>query len=208
MVSKVVNLCIRPFRHVFSDRSYERYYSLAKWDLKYREEKYDLSGRNEDGRYGALLQILRRYDCGTMLDLGCGDGLLWQKYRPLSDCELIGIDYSPAAVAKANALNIPHCRFDCGDYRTFRPDQPISVVIFNESLYYIDDFLTALRKSNEWLNEGGVVVISMFDTLVTRRIWKKILHEYVSLQAVTIKDHESRRSWTIRVFPRTQPAQP
>jgi len=208
MVSKVVKLFIRPFRHVFSDRSYERYYSLKTWDQKYREEKYDLSGKNEDGRYGVLLQILRRYDFGTLVDLGCGDGLLWRKYRPLSDSELIGIDYSPTAVAKANALNVPHCRFECGDYRTFRPEQPVSIVVFNESLYYIDDFLTAVHKGNEWLSEKGVVVVSMFDTLVTRRIWKKLLQEYVAIQAVTIRDHESGRNWTIRVFPRRQTSQP
>jgi trans-aconitate methyltransferase len=205
MVSKVVDLSIRTFRHIFADRSYERYYSSQTWEQKYRDEKYDLSSKKEDGRYGALLQILRRYDHGTMLDLGCGDGLLWRSYRPLSDSPLIGIDYSATAVAKANTLNIPQCRFECGDYRTFRPNQQLSAVVFNESLYYIDDFLNALQKSSEWLSEGGVIVVSMFDTLVTKRIWKRVLQQYSSIQAVTIRDHESGRGWTIRVFPRRQP---
>lgn len=204
MISKVVGFSTRMFRHVFSDRSYEAYYSAQTWERKYCEEKYDLSSKKEDARYGSLLQILRRYDQGPMLDLGCGDGLLWRNYRPLSHSTLIGIDYSATAVAKANALNLPHCRFDCADYRTFRLDEQVSVVVFNESLYYIDDFLSAMHKSSEWLSESGVVVVSMFDTLVTKRIWKKLLQQYFSIQGITVRDHESGRSWTMRVFPRRQ----
>lgn len=201
MIPRVVGLPIRVFRHVFIDRSYEPYYSSQTWEQKYREEKYGLSSQKEDGRYGALLQILRRYDRGSMLDLGCGDGLLWKDYRPLSNSSLVGVDYSATAVAKANALNLPNCRFNCGDYRTFLPDQQISVVVFNESLYYIDDFLDALKKSSEWLTENGAIVVSMFDTLVTARIWKKLLRQYSPIQGVTVRDHESGCSWTVRVFP-------
>lgn len=208
MISRVVGLSIRVFRHVFADRSYERYYSAQIWEQKYRDENYALGGKKEDGRYGTLLQILRRYDKGTLLDMGCGDGLLWRDYRPLSNSPLIGVDYSATAVAKANALDIPHCRFECGDYRSFRPGQPIAAVVFNESLYYIEDFLNAVRKSHEWLGESGVVVISMFDTLVTKRIWRKLLQEYTPVQGVTVWDHESRRSWTIRVFPGRQSPRP
>jgi trans-aconitate methyltransferase len=208
MISRVVGLPIRVFRHVFIDRSYEPYYSSQTWELKYRQEEYGLSSQKEDARYGALLQILRRYDRGTMVDLGCGDGLLWRDYRPLSNSSLVGVDYSATAVAKANALNLPNCRFSCGDYRSFRPDQPISVVVFNESLYYIDDFLDALHKSSEWLTEKGVVVVSMFDTLVTTRIWKKLLQRFSAIQGVTVRDHESSCSWTIRVFPGGQSPPP
>jgi trans-aconitate methyltransferase len=208
MISKIVGLSIRVVRHLFADRSYERYYSAQTWEQKYRDENYELRGKKEDGRYGTLLQILRRYDTGTLLDMGCGDGLLWRDYRPLSNSSLIGIDYSPTAVAKANTLNIPHCRFECGDYRSFRPGQPIAAVVFNESLYYIDDFLNAVRKSNEWLGENGVVIISMFDTLVTKRIWRKLLQECTPVQGVTVWDHESGCKWTVRVFPGRQSPRP
>jgi SAM-dependent methyltransferase len=200
IVRRVMGLSVRAFRHIFADRSYERYYSPQTWEQKYRDEKYDLSSKKEDARYGALLQVLRRYDRGTMLDLGCGDGLLWNNYRPLSKSPLIGIDYSATAVAKANALNVPNCRFECGDYRSYRPHQKISVVVFNESLYYVEDFLDAMHKCSEWVSQRGVIVVSMFDTSVTKRIWKKLLQQYSPIQHVTVRDHESGCSWTIRVF--------
>ena len=201
MLSKLARLPLRAFRHVFFDRSYESYYSSEVWEHKYRDEHYDLGDPQEDGRFGALIQILRRYDHGPMLDLGCGDGLLWKRYRPLSDSLLIGVDYSDTAVAKAKALAIPNTEFRAGDYRNFEPGRRLAAVVFNESLYSIDAFIQAVVKAESFLSEDGVVVVSMFDTLVTRRIWKRLLERRKWLQAVSVQDHRSQRSWTIRVFP-------
>src|ERR1700686_461748 len=164
MLSKLARLPIRAFRHVLLDRSYEPYYSSAVWEQKYRDEHYNLADPQEDGRFGALMQVLHRYDHGPMLDLGCGDGLLWKRYRPVSDSLLIGVDYSDTAVAKANSMALPNTEFRAADYRSFDPGRQLSVVVFNESLYYIDSFLDAIAKAESFLSETGVVVVSMFDT--------------------------------------------
>ncbi len=200
MLSKLVRLPVRVFRHAFLDRSYESYYSSDIWERKYRDEHYDLGDPQEDGRYGALLQVLRRYDHGPMLDLGCGDGSLWKHYRPLSDSLLIGVDYSHTAVLKANSLALPNTEFRAGDYRAFDPGRKLAVAVFNESLYYIEDFLDAIAKAESWLDGQGVVVVSMFDTLVTRRIWKRLMQRRKWLQSLSVHDHRSKRMWTIRVF--------
>jgi trans-aconitate methyltransferase len=186
---------------VLLDQSYESYYSSEIWERKYREEHYHLGDPQEDGRFGALLQVLRRYDRGPMLDLGCGDGLLWKHYRPLSDSPLIGVDYSDTAVAKANSLALPNAEFHAADYRNFKPGRQLTVVVFNESLYYIDAFLDAIATAENFLDEQGVIVVSMFDTLVTRRIWKRLLERRRWLQSISVHDQRSKRTWTIRVFP-------
>jgi trans-aconitate methyltransferase len=201
MLRKLARLPIRAFRHVLLDQSYESYYSSEIWERKYREEHYHLGDPQEDGRFGALLQVLRRYDRGPMLDLGCGDGLLWKHYRPLSDSPLIGVDYSDTAVAKANSLALPNAEFHAADYRNFKPGRQLTVVVFNESLYYIDAFLDAIATAENFLDEQGVIVVSMFDTLVTRRIWKRLLERRRWLQSISVHDQRSKRTWTIRVFP-------
>jgi len=200
MLSKLVRLPARAFRHVFLDQSYESYYPSDVWERKYRDEHYDLGDPQEDGRYGALLQVLRRYDHGPMLDLGCGDGLLWKHYRPLSNSLLVGVDYSETAVAKANSLALPSAEFRAGDYRTLDAGRKFAVAVFNESLYYINDFLDAIVKAESWLDDRGVVVVSMFDTLVTRRIWKRLVERRRWIQSLSVQDHRSKRMWTIRVF--------
>ena len=201
MLRKLARLPIRAFRHVLLDQSYESYYSSEIWERKYREEHYHLGDPQEDGRFGALLQVLRRYDRGPMLDLGCGNGLLWKHYRPLSDSPLIGVDYSDTAVAKANSLALPNAEFHAADYRNFKPGRQLTVVVFNESLYYIDAFLDAIATAENFLDEQGVIVVSMFDTLVTRRIWKRLLERRRWLQSISVHDQRSKRTWTIRVFP-------
>jgi len=201
MLRRLARLPIRAFRHVLLDQSYESYYSSEIWEKKYREEHYHLGDPQEDGRFGALLQVLRRYDRGPMLDLGCGDGLLWKHYRPLSDSPLIGVDYSDTAVAKANSLALPNAEFHAADYRNFKPGRQLTVVVFNESLYYINSFLEAIATAENFLDEQGVIVVSMFDTLVTRRIWKRLLERRKWLQSISVHDQRSQRTWAIRVFP-------
>jgi trans-aconitate methyltransferase len=200
MPSRILGLPARALRHLLLDQSYGSYYSSEIWEKKYRDENYDLGDPKEDGRYGALLQVLRRYDRGSLIDLGCGDGLLWRHYRPLSDARLIGVDYSDTAVAKANARGLERCQFLTADYRTFVPPGQVSVVVFNESLYYIEDFEGALDRAEAWLDQDGCVVVSMFDTLVTSRIWKRLAARRKWIQSLKVQDHASKVSWTIRVL--------
>jgi SAM-dependent methyltransferase len=195
----------RPTRiisHALLDESYEKYHSLETWERKYSRENYDLSVPKEDGRYGALIALLRRYDAGgPILDAGCGDGLLALRYRPLSDSHLVGIDYSKAAIDVARGRSLPNAEFHAADFTQFRPVMPFTVIVFNEALYYIDNYLETLRSMENILQPRGVFVISMFDTLVTSRIWKALNRRYRALQTVFIRDGQSGTKWTISVFP-------
>ena len=115
MLSKLARLPVRVFRHILVDRSYQSYYSAEIWENKYRNENYDLGDPKEDGRYGALMQVLRRYDRGSILDLGCGDGLLWKHYRPLSDslpgkCGLFGSGCGESKVTGNTGFRVPSRR--------------------------------------------------------------------------------------------------
>lgn len=191
----------RVLRHLFTDQSYQRYYSADVWQDKY-VNGFDLNAPAEDGRYGALVAVIRRYDRGSILDAGCGDGMLEARYRPLSDSRLVGVDYAPAAIEAARARAIAAAEFHCSDFQTFRPQERYSVIVLNESLYYVEDALGTLRLLARWLDDDGVFVVSMFETLVTRRIWKTLRTRYASLQGVAISDEASGRAWRIRVLGR------
>jgi 2-polyprenyl-3-methyl-5-hydroxy-6-metoxy-1,4-benzoquinol methylase len=193
----------RPWRlvsHLFLDKSYQKYYSAKVWDSKYGQEHYNLDVPLEDGRYGALMALLQRYDRGgPILDAGCGDGLLELRYRPLSESRLVAVDYAEAAIDIAKRRNIPATEFRTADFASFQTGETFSVVVFNESLYYMENYLDVLTKLETVLKADGVFVISMFDTMVTSRIWKAVYKRYRTVQTVTVKDGGSRRSWTIAV---------
>lgn len=195
---------VRVFRHFFVDQSAERYYSPELWQKKYAIDNYEqeLSLPEEDGRFGALTALLRRYDRGgPLLDAGCGDGLLWQRYRPLSDSTLIGIDYAPAAIEKARARNIPNTIFEASDYHKFRVPEPCSLVVFNESLYYSDDYLNVLNSMEKTLKPDGLLVISMWENAIMRRMWRRLEPMYRPIHAVSVYDEGSRKRWRMVVYP-------
>lgn len=204
-VTLLIRSSLRVFRHLFVDRDYRRYYSAESWERTWRDEFPDFSGAKEDAHCGAMLQILRRYDGGSLLDLGCGDGSLWKYYRPLSDSLLVGVDYSATAVKNANARALPNCRFHCADFRNYTPDNRFSAVVFNESIYYIDDIAGAIRRAESWLDDQGVLVLCMIDTLVTKRVWRRISAGRRTLQACRVRDLGTGRSRTIRVLAPSQP---
>lgn len=202
-LSKLLRLPARAFSHFLLDRSYQKYYSAEIWDRKYAQEQYDLSAPIEDARYGALTALLRRYDRGgPILDAGCGDGLLELRYRPLSDSRLVGIDYAQAAIETARGRNLANTEFHAADFSRLPVTGPFSVIVFNEALYYVEKYMEILGSLEGALKPEGVFVISMFDTVVTARIWKTLRQRYRPLQTAHVKDGQSGRKWTISVFPR------
>jgi 2-polyprenyl-3-methyl-5-hydroxy-6-metoxy-1,4-benzoquinol methylase len=202
-LSEVLRRPTRVLSHLMLDKSYEKYHSLEAWERQYSQDHYDLSVPKEDGRYGALTALLRRYDRGgPILDVGCGDGLLALRYRPLSESHLVGIDYSKTAIEVARGRNLPNTEFHVADLTQFRPAMSFSVIVFNEALYYIANYVETLKSMESLMQPQGVFLISMFDTLVTGRIWKALSRRYRPTQTVFIKDGQSGTKWTMSVFPR------
>lgn len=198
---RLLRLPARLFSHLLLDQSYQAYYSAEEWDRKYGKEHYDLNVPMEDGRYGALMMLLQRYDRGgPILDAGCGDGLLQERYRPFSASLLVGIDYSAVAIDAARRRQVSNAEFATADFATFRAERPYAVIVFNETLYYIENYLDVLETFERSLKADGVIIVSMFDTLVTKRIWKRLSKRYPVVQGIRIKDHASGRSWTMKVF--------
>lgn len=190
----------RAYSHVVRDHSYERYYSAASWNQEYLAG-YELDVEHEDARYGVLLAFLCRYQrSGPILDAGCGTGVLASWIRAISDVTLIGVDYAEAAIESAKSRGLANCEFIVSDFRAYRPRASFSVIVFNESLYYIDDALGLMQALRAHLDHDGVFVVSLFDTLVTKRIWHMLRDSYEVLQGVRIQNEKSRRSWRVRVL--------
>jgi trans-aconitate methyltransferase len=202
-MTKLLQLPNRVIRHLFLDGSYERYYSPEIWDGKYASG-YDLNAPAEDGRYGALLAVIRRFERGgSILDAGCGDGVLEEQLSRCSESRIVGIDYSQSAIDAANARRLPNCEFICSDYRGFQPRERFSVIVFNEALYYVEDYLATVEHLSGFLVEDGVLIVSMFETRVTSRIWKALEGTCRFLQGAMIQDETTGTRWRIRVL---QPA--
>ena len=188
----------KAIRHATVDRSYERYYSAASWNQDW-SSGYDLSVPKEDARYGTLMVMMQRYEKGgPILDVGCGDGLLAERYRSFRPTRIVGFDYSETAVEHAIARSIPNTEFFCADSRTYQPSGKFPLIVFNESLYYLQDYVGVLDTLSRALTPDGVLLISMYDTIITQRIWKNVTGRYILLQGAAVKDEQTGCRWWIR----------
>jgi 2-polyprenyl-3-methyl-5-hydroxy-6-metoxy-1,4-benzoquinol methylase len=110
-------------------------------------------------RYVTIPQTVARLrPQGSVLDVGCGEGLL---RRYLSDAyKYTGIEPSSRAVLSTQNMvdSIVHAR--CEDVVV--PKGSWDFIVFNEVLYYLADPIGVLAKYASAAASGGYVVISIF----------------------------------------------
>jgi 2-polyprenyl-3-methyl-5-hydroxy-6-metoxy-1,4-benzoquinol methylase len=108
----------------------------------------------------------------TILDAGCGEGLLAAKLRLLDYERYLGLDISAAAIARANDnLGDSRTGFEVTDLHSFESPDRFDTIIFNQSLYYLTDPAAVLARYAAMLEPGGHVIISMADSPRTRALW-------------------------------------
>jgi len=104
------------------------------WNREFIEGRW-LSGQNLDRPY--ICDIISKYlpTDGTILDLGCSDGIIASTQNGIG--KYIGVDISEIAIdsAKKRELNVP-CEWECADISKYIPQYKIDCILFRQSLYY------------------------------------------------------------------------
>jgi SAM-dependent methyltransferase len=152
--------------------------SRAAWEEQYREGAWDhLHGQDERARYDALVEILQaRKSGGAVLDVGCGDGLLRDRLRPLGYSRFVGVDLSAAAIGRAAAVEDERAEFLAADAESFAPagGARFDAIVFNECVYYFTRPVETVARYRQFLAPGGIFLISMFRSLRTAAIAREL----------------------------------
>lgn len=138
------------------DRFVESWSALIKkkasaWGVsrKYREERGELIDRIPAG-------------ARTILDIGCGRGLLGRGIRErIGSVELLGIEMDPERAREAGAH---YDRVIVEDATTWVPDIPresIDVLVFADVIEHVADPKSLLSRFLPWLSPSGVVILSV-----------------------------------------------
>ncbi|HTO87732.1 MAG TPA: class I SAM-dependent methyltransferase [Thermoanaerobaculia bacterium] len=111
----------------------------------------------EDLILATLEQLRPGGGWGRILDVGCGDGLLFERLDALGQVE--GIETDPAAVTPGSrwASRIHRRAFDEG----FRPSAPYSLVLLLDVLEHLADPRSYLRRAVELLEPSGSILITV-----------------------------------------------
>ena len=126
----------------------------------------------------------------AILDVGCGDGLLFEKLQSLGHVE--GVEMDPTGMSPDSAWSdrIHVAPFD----ESFRPGKKYSLVLMLDVLEHFADPISALARALELLEPQGTLVVSVpaFPILWTSH--DEINHHYIrftrsSLANVARKAH-------------------
>ncbi len=135
------------------------------WDEEYEAGRWNfLRSLPESGRYGIIGMWLSL--TGTtedVLDIGCGEGLLYERLAPMGVKRYVGVDLSPKSLEIANVdPKIAHLR--AGDMHTFEPDagEKFSAIVFNEVLHFTEDAAAVVSRYVPFLKTDGVIALSMY----------------------------------------------
>lgn len=188
-------------------RSFSPYkaYKIAKseWEKQYRQGHWDyLSSSEQLSRFSIIAGIKHHYfgEGGTILELGCGDNTLQKMIFHFKYKLYIGVDISETIIQKASETEDKNTRFICKDLEVYEPEINFDLIVFNESLYYIENPKELLLRYSKFLNQNGIIVISMWNSKErNNKIWNIIRSDFFTIDEIVITANK-KKSWIIKTI--------
>lgn len=154
-------------------------------------------------RFGVIVAFCHHFkDQGSILEIGCGEGLLPSRLDHARYSRYLGIDISSTAIDLANHLRDEKTAFVVGDARAFVPGARFDVIVFSECLEYFADVVGVVRRYEQFLAPGGVFIVSRFfglDAGRTRQIWRGLESVYQVAAESDVSNGDGFR-WRIKVL--------
>ena len=136
--------------------------------VRFYSESYHHSSDTQGGEAGLLRKLfhtigrrinpgyIERFPAGTILDVGCGNGL--QSKRLVDEGHaVVGVEISSSAAEAAESAGL---RVLTGDFMETRLEpESFQTVIMRHSLEHMNDFKTALTKAHFSLKPAGVLYV-------------------------------------------------
>lgn len=163
-----------------------------EWDEEYRDGRWGfLLDVKEVARTGAIAGWLRATDTGQrVLDIGCGEGVLFSHLdRPALE-SYVGVDISAEALARAK-VDRSVSRLVEADLQGYEPaaGESFTAVVFNEVLHFAEDPGAELARAARWLAPGGLIAVSMYAP------WKETGGGYAKVTAM--ETASAGPQWTV-----------
>jgi len=94
--------------------------------------------------------------------------------------------------------------FKCLRAEEFTTNKRFNVIILSEVLYYTDAH-QILEKYEEYLEENGIFIISVWIHPKTKELWEWINTVYINIDSFELQNHQTNNRWYIGTFkPKTK----
>lgn len=154
---------------------------VEKWDREYREGVYDRLARSDQRHHHRLLaaMIADRWPNPRILEIGAGEGVLFEAFRPHSPARYVGVDFSAPAVERGQQrLSAERAAGQVdlllGDGRTFRSEEDFDVVVFSECIEHLGEVEDLVAHYAPNLKPDGGVGLTMWLALKPLRLWHRL----------------------------------
>lgn len=137
--------------------------SAQTWEAQYAAGRWDfLAELSELARFS----VLAGYIChlkpgGTVLDTGCGQGVLMRRLPSSCYSRYVGIDLSGSAISVAQEHGNERSTFLAADCEEYSPTEHFDVIVFNEVLCCLRDPLRTVERYVRSLNPDGILLVSL-----------------------------------------------
>jgi 2-polyprenyl-3-methyl-5-hydroxy-6-metoxy-1,4-benzoquinol methylase len=186
-----VNRLLRK-RNVIKKNDWESQYIDGKWNY--------LTQLNELAHYSVITGYFNYFKYGgALLDVGCGEGILYKRTCSSSYSKYVGIDISKEAVNRAMKNKNEKTTFIQTDLYNYSTTKKFDAIIFNEVLYYLNNQVEVLKRYDRFLKNDGIFIISMYHRRRNAIIWKDIESIYIPFDE-TIITNRLKISWLCKVY--------
>ncbi len=171
------------------------------WDSQYLSGDWAyLAGAGEAARYSVIVEYLRSLKPGgSILDVGCGEGILRERLRPYDYSRYVGIDISKVALAKASHMADERTVFVRADATMYTPTEAFDAIVFNETLYYLSEPAEVFRRYRRFLKPDGILVTSLYrGSIRANSIRRQLKARHAAVSETTRA--AGPQSWTCTVF--------
>jgi 2-polyprenyl-3-methyl-5-hydroxy-6-metoxy-1,4-benzoquinol methylase len=175
-------------------------YTIDQWEAEYAHGEWERLRKVEElPHYSVIAGYVSHFaDCGRILDVGCGEGILQELLGKGRYSRYLGIDLARDAILKASRKQDERTTFEQADAVSYTPRENFDVIVFNEVLYYFDAPTDLMAQYTPWLGNGGRMIVSMVFNRRSHRIWKMLDRIYGPEAEVLIANRSA--DWIVKSY--------
>ena len=146
-----------------------------EWDDEYTSglwnKQHQLSNACVYSQVSSYFMALKRF--GSILDVGCGEGILADRIESSYYSKYVGLDFSQVAISRAQDKNRKKAFFYCRDVRHYTPSETFDALVFSEILDYFESPHDLLERYQPFLKPDGIIIV-MSHSPVQKRVFAQI----------------------------------
>ncbi|MET9532187.1 class I SAM-dependent methyltransferase [Streptomyces sp. NPDC006649] len=181
-----------------------------EWNEQFGSGRWDyLAEGPEQARYAAICARIRTARAASVLDVGCGAGVLRDHLGDDFSGRYLGIDWSHTVLAKRIRRRDEWLL--CADASRLPLRGSFDTVVLSEVLYYLDEPLSAIARMLDLVAPGGQLLISLYQPSADRHPdWHSLIADLDrDVRAMGDTAHQlvtghSRRNWLLHVITREE----